>query len=420
VAEPTTAASAVSSATDADASAAPSLRAAAVALVTFLLFAANFNAYRVFGDGTVPYAFVRRLFGHDDDAIGYQFGLALLEAPFYAVGSALSQAGLGDIQGAPVPQAMISLAANAFVVGAAALAWLLIVRLRLPMPSFAVFAAVFGSPLWYYGVFSPSYTHAADTLIVTAVLAVLLVLLRTDRRRPELEAGIAVLLALSITIRYFNGAQAAVLVAALVWLGRVRQAVTVAVGTVVTTTLLFLVPVAVGVPVFSSGYTPDAATAFTPLGPLRMLVTDHRGLFVWTPVTLLGAIGYVLLLRERRDDRAFLVTAASMAVALLLSYSIVPFWDGGWAFSQRYLTSWFPLVAIGMGGLLRYRRVVVAALASACIAWSVFLGLNHVFGASQDDGATGVAAKVVNGDRPPGAFFDLVGSYSRLKYVLRR
>jgi hypothetical protein len=58
----------------------------AVACCGFLLFAANCNAYRVVGDGRIPFEFLRRLFGEAPHPIGYQFGQALLEAPLYALG----------------------------------------------------------------------------------------------------------------------------------------------------------------------------------------------------------------------------------------------------------------------------------------------------------------------------------------------
>ena len=168
---------------------------------------------------------------------------------------------------------------------------------------------------------------------------------------------------------------------------------------------------------FSTGYTPEAAIHVTPLGPLKMLVSDHRGLFVWSPVSLLALAGYVRLLRKRPDERPFLAIGGAMAVLLLLAYAAVPFWDGGWSFSQRYLTPFYPLVAIGLSGLVEWRRAPVVAAATLAAAWSVFLGLNHVFGVKQSDGALEVAGYVTRGERTPGQFFDLVRAYSRLKYL---
>jgi hypothetical protein len=55
--------------------------------------------------------------------------------------------------------------------------------------------------------------------------------------------------------------------------------------------------------------------------------------------------------------------------------------------------------------------VVIAALS----AWSVFLGMNHAFGASQGDGAFTVAA-----ERSPGAFAHRAWSYSRIRHLLER
>jgi hypothetical protein len=51
-----------------------------VAEASWLLFAANFNlGFLWSSDAQVPYTFLRRLFGAQVNAVGYQFGLAFFE-----------------------------------------------------------------------------------------------------------------------------------------------------------------------------------------------------------------------------------------------------------------------------------------------------------------------------------------------------
>lgn len=90
----------------------------------------------------------------------------------------------------------------------------------------------------------------------------------------------------------------------------------------------------------------------------------------------------------------------------------------GWSFSQRYLTAAFPLVVVGLASFVDRRPRLGVASVFVGVTWSVFLALNHVFGALQDDGATEVAGRVLGGDRSLGEFFDLVVAYSRLRYLL--
>jgi hypothetical protein len=108
-----------------------------------------------------------------------------------------------------------------------------------------------------------------------------------------------------------------------------------------------------------------------------------------------------------------------MSLSLLAAQAAVPFWDAGWSFSQRYFTALFALYAIGLAGLVSWRPRLTAALATLAVTWSLFIGLNHVFGgAQQTDGAYQVADIVFSGERSVGEFLDLCWIYSRLKYAV--
>jgi hypothetical protein len=72
---------------------------------------------------------------------------------------------------------------------------------------------------------------------------------------------------------------------------------------------------------------------------------------------------------------------------------------------------------VGLAGLLGSlggaRRIAVVGVATACVLWSVYLGLGHAFGASQSDGAFEVATR-----HSAGQFAHLTWSYSRLRHVV--
>ena len=152
-----------------------------------------------------------------------------------------------------------------------------------------------------------------------------------------------------------------------------------------------------------------------------MLVTDHRGLFVWSPIAVVGLAGYVRLLRHVRRDQVFLVLAAVMGLAILVSYATVPFWDGTWSFSQRFLTPLAPLVGIGVAGLAGAHRRWTIALGTLATAWTVFLALNlQLVGPPGNDystirgGASDVALQVTRRHVSPGEYAWAIYHRSRL------
>jgi hypothetical protein len=164
------------------------------------------------------------------------------------------------------------------------------------------------------------------------------------------------------------------------------------------------------VPVFSGGYKAENLIVFAPLNPLRMLFTNHRGLFVWSPVSVLAAIGLVLLFVRRPEWRRFLTAVTAMAVAIVASYSLIGFWDGTWSFSQRFYTPLFPLVAIGLAGLLDAAPRFGLVAASLAALWTAFLMFNlEVIGGPQytntiSGGATDLARLPATTHTSPGAY----------------
>ena len=90
-----------------------------------------------------------------------------------------------------------------------------------------------------------------------------------------------------------------------------------------------------------------------------MLVSDHRGLFLWTPLTAAAALGFALaFVRARRtgEHARFLNALLAASLALLCIHVFWPRWDGGFTFSQRFLTGLFPLYLIGIAELVRRAR----------------------------------------------------------------
>src|SRR5438067_6887403 len=173
-------------------------------LGAYLLFAFTFASLRVNNDGLVYYSFLRRFVGEKvDSAYAYQFGSALFDLPFYLGAKAIrSITGSHAVLGAPITEASVAVASAVALLAALYLGWRLLDDLELPATPAVLMLAVFGSPLFYYTVFEPSYKHAVDALLAVVFTSLLLRLSREPTRNVEL--ALAVCLALQISVRYVN------------------------------------------------------------------------------------------------------------------------------------------------------------------------------------------------------------------------
>jgi hypothetical protein len=403
----------------------------------YLLVAASYIQARVTDDGVIYYDFMRRLIGEDVPAYAYQFGVVFWNLPFYVVFRGFQLAtGEDAIAGQPIGIVSVSVASTAAVLAIFYVSWRLLRELGLPGAPGAILLTVLGSPLFYYAIFQPGLKHAFDALLAT-ILALLLLRASASPRATRLSVEIGIVVALLITVRYANITLLAGVLYVFLRNRAFVQAYLATATAVLLATMILLVPLALGLPYglppAASASTPThhlvtptlaAATAAStyhvitrrlaaatpalpatapgggvdslnsfqldPLAPAKMLFTLKRGLFVWTPATLLGVVGYFLLLRRLRERRTFLVGLGLSCLALLLVHMIWGgFWDGGYSFSQRFLTDLFPLFVIGIAELLRRAPRVFAPLLVACVLWTGFLAIHHFYGydgVSQADG----------------------------------
>jgi hypothetical protein len=371
------------------------------------------------GDAVAPFDFMRKLAGEDAHAVGYKYGLAYFELPFYAVGKALHAAGLTTLAGQPIGPALVALGIGLLVGVALALMTVLLRAVGLPYPTFTTALALFGTPLFFYGVFNPGETHAVDAFMATVVVALAFWAFRRDWQTvPVAALGAAV--GVSMTVRYFTGAEIVALVLTLAFYRRWLAAATAAIACGAAFVLLTLPAVLVGAsPLKKNGYGSQFVT-WSPASPPKMLFSDHRGLFVWTPVTVLALFGLARLLIVRRKERPFFAFLALTAVGTTVSFGFVAFWDAGYSFSNRYFTPLFPIFAIGIGGLLEWRPRLVGALATAGAIWSLYLAFaleSFFYFAPSGFSATSVAATPLH--KRPGLFVLAAGSHSPVLHFIR-
>jgi hypothetical protein len=388
------------------------------ALGAYALFAATFASFRVSNDGLVYFDFLRRLLGEHVRGIAYQFGVAYFNLPFYLAGRALQELGVASVVGAPPPQAAIAVASNVALVLTLWIGWRLLRRLDLPAGPVVLLLALFGSPLFYYTAFQPSYKHAVDALGVT--LLALLLLLAVERLDGWVTLALGAVLAGLISIRYANigllpGA------ALPFWFRRDGRRFCLGVLALVgTSALLFGIPAARGIHFKRRSDVALAAPApakpqivvagLLPSGndicrgysykltlrqclrnkfgvdlqgtaPLRMLFSVRRGLFLWTPLTAVSLFGFALAFRSRPERSRYLATLAVAALGLVWVHAIWgDFWTNGFSFSQRFLAGLFPVFLIGVAELVRRWRLWAVGALTLCALFSLYVGFNHYLG----------------------------------------
>jgi hypothetical protein len=108
-----------------------------------------------------------------------------------------------------------------------------------------------------------------------------------------------------------------------------------------------------------------------------LLVDQEFGLLIYAPVYLLAFAGAVVLARERKTLARQLLLVTGVYVSLiLLPFTNVHGWSGGWSPPARFLTPIVPLfglaVLAGMAGARTVRREVLATVIAAQIAIDVY------------------------------------------------
>lgn len=391
-------------------------RRMAAAIAVYLLVVLTYVQPRVTNDGLSYLAFMRRLFGEQSDGYAYQFGAEFWNAPAFLVARLAGAFGLHDVDGLPLEELALTIGSVLAVLLLFPLGWLLLTRLELEHAPLLILLTIFGTPLVYSVLFSPSDAHSTDAFAGTLLALALLALSTAPTVSWKLALAAGALLGWMTTIRYANCVLVVgvgvVIVARRAW----RPGLVAAAAALLAGCLLLGLPAVRGIPygvTANPAYQVEAGgiggeIQVDPLVPVKMLFTLRRGLFVWTPLTALSVIGIVLLWRRDRKRRLFLTALCAAAVALLVVHVLWGrYWWGGFGFSQRFLTGLFPLYLLGLAELMRRRFVLVTVLATLCVGYTGFLALYHYYGyqgINEKDGVDRIVELYRSGEETPQEF----------------
>lgn len=350
------------------------------------------------GDGSYYFAYLRSLafdrdvnFGNDYAMLGNQFGYgvnattgraenvftigpAVMWMPFAAVGQAVVRAGnaWGGAWEAPDGtgprfQRIVFFGSVVFGVLALALAFSLAAPLWGPRLAFvAVVGMATGTPLLWFMLRQPSYSHAAAALAVAAFVALWY---RTQQARgPASWAALGALLGIAMLVRPQEVTHAILPLAD--WLAlaiaAARRRDGKALARLIGVGLLFVAAAVVAfVPqmlawrsIYGHALTIPQGGGFMLWGSSRfgaVLFSSRAGLFAWHPLTLLACLGLVGLSLSRRTP----VPARRLARLGLLAIAAQAYvngaasdWWGGWAFGGRRFLDCTVYLAFGLTAAL--------------------------------------------------------------------
>jgi hypothetical protein len=113
-------------------------------------------------------------------------------------------------------------------------------------------------------------------------------------------------------------------------------------------------------------------------GPIGLLVSPSRGLFVFSPIALIAAWGIRDAIRE--GWRAAGIWCLCGAVAQFILYSAYSVWWGGHTYGPRYLLDILPLlVPAAAAALQRSRSLVWRGAMTIALCWSVVVAATGAF-----------------------------------------
>ena len=114
-----------------------------------------------------------------------------------------------------------------------------------------------------------------------------------------------------------------------------------------------------------------------------ILVSLHRGIFIWHPLLALALLGLPWLWKKDRT----LTIATCLAIALQLSFlSFVSCWWAGWSFGQRFFIEALPMLTICLAALLeglwnkRFLRGAVLVGLGALAVWNQLFIYQYSYG----------------------------------------
>jgi len=228
----------------------------------------------------------------------------------------------------------------------------------------AALAVWLASSTIYYSVISPTYSHAASMLAVSAFWWAWV--RSIDRQSLGRYALLGALVGVSALMRWQDAILVVVPLLDAAWHWRTARpagAVARAATAILTAAIAFLPQIGVWMVLYARPFVIPQGSGFMRWDApalMAVLFSDHHGLLTWTPVIAPALAGLVPLARRSR------LVALGAIVFLVLSWYVnaaVADWWAGEAFGARRFISCYPVFVIALAALFDRWRDSPARLA---------------------------------------------------------
>lgn len=281
----------------------------------------------------------------------YGVGVSIVASPVYAV---MLRTGM-EAEAPRVTAIGFSAAA------AAALGLLLIKRFSLPVAVLCLVAFAFGTTTW--PVASTAFFQQGSVLFF---LSLGLLGLLSERQRPTLAGlGFATATLIRPTVAILLG-----VIGLLYLLRGWRRAVSYGAGALVPLLILVVQNRWIWGSWLEGGYGQTGVTFAEPFALRGLTVGWWRGLFIYSPVLMLGVVGWILSLRGKGESERALSFLGISALATILLYSKWADWGGGLnQFGYRLLLEIVPiLIVLSAFALTQLKKLMPAGVALAIVS----------------------------------------------------
>lgn len=110
------------------------------------------------------------------------------------------------------------------------------------------------------------------------------------------------------------------------------------------------------------------------LGSYILTLSSERGVFYYSPVLILGLIGFYLIFKNGKN-RPLSYLLFSITLMNLVTYSMFSDYHGGWAFGSRYMIPAEAMLSIGVGYFLEHylKSKKVFVIFIVLVSYSIFV-----------------------------------------------
>ena len=356
------------------------------AVCLFLFFAFGFNIYRIQGDGRLYYAMIERTLNIPDPESSQKYlefgfqqsGSAFFNIPFYLLGYSIEKAMHRDIdvKGITLRSAFINLGSNFYMILSLLLMFKVLKLLNLRRATISIVSVLFSTSAFVVAIVTPAYNHVVDIFLATLFMYLMVRGLQGDSKSLFL-LGITCVAAL--IVRYVNVVLIIPPILFLLLKKEYRKIWAISLGFLSVAWIFPLILYHYNGNMFTLTIKPEAPAIIAdrmlwyPKYLLRYLVHPIHGIFVWSPVTILSAIGLIKMSDEKPSIAHICL---SIWILFLLLYGFLWDWHAGWSFSNRYMVSLFPIYIIGLCYFLDKYGRWAASLTVFFTCYSVFLFFN--------------------------------------------